>query len=88
MVQDVREKEVEAIEEARRLRSTINNFIREKPFDFDPSWVDFRIQIKTPNISVMVQGSPHSPIPPEFPVDIMWIESDEDDDIDDIETWR
>ena len=85
MVQDVREKEVEAIEEARRLRSATNNFIREKPFDFDPSWVDFRIQIKTPNISVVLQGSPHSLIPPDFPVDIMWIESDDDDEID---TWR
>ena len=79
MVEDIREKQAESIEEAKRLRSATNDFIREKPFDFDPSLVDFRIRIKKPSVFVLLQGSSDSTISTEFPDDILW-ESDDDDE--------
>ena len=81
LVEDIREKQAESIEEAKRLRSATNDFIREKPFDFDPSLVNFRIRIKKPNVYVLLQGPPDSSIPTEFPDDIIW-ESDDDDESD------
>ena len=82
MVEDIREKEAESIEEATRLRNATNDFIREKPFAFEPCLVDFRIRIKKPNIYVLLRGPPHSTTSTEFPEDIL-SESDDDDGSDD-----
>ena len=83
LVEEIREKEAESIEEATRLSSATNDFIREKPFDFEPCLVDFRIRIKKPNIYVLLRGPPHSTTPTEFPADIIWGSDDDDGSKDD-----
>ena len=71
LVEDIREKEAESIEEATRLRNATNDFIREKPFAFEPCLVDFRVRIKNPDIYVLLRGPPHSTTSTEFPKDIL-----------------
>ena len=64
--------------EAKRLRSATNDFIRENPFDLEPNSLNFGIRIKKPNIYVLLRDT-DSTLPAEFPENIIWESSDEDE---------
>ena len=89
LVEDIREKEVEAVEEARRLRTVTNDYIRQKPFDLDPNALDFHLTIESgwaqpANISIKLSASPNfnptKGFPNDFPEDIVISEDESEDE--------
>ena len=89
LIEDIREKEVEAVEEARRLRTVTNDYIRQKPFDLDPNSLDFHLTFESgwtqpANISIKLSASPNfnptKGFPNDFPEDIVISEDESEDE--------
>ena len=69
LVEDIREKEVAAVEEAKRLRTVTNDYIGQKPFDLDPDSLAFDLTVEQANITIKLSASPQFNIDQGFPAD-------------------